>query len=124
MTPHVPSEEPDPVYAPPPLARSGGSLRRAGTLVANAAKFSWAMLTARRPVRIAVGLVLLVVGIAGLFLPIIQGVATIIAALAVLRKDIPLAERVWQRWIIPLEQRFKPWWQRFRQRHRGSMQDS
>ena len=51
------------------------------------------------------GLILLFVGIAGLFLPVTPGVATIIAALAILRKDIPLAERIWQRWVIPLHQR-------------------
>jgi uncharacterized membrane protein YbaN (DUF454 family) len=60
-------------------------------------------------VRIAVGIILLCIGIAGLFLPILQGVATIVAALAILRKDIPLAERIWQRWIIPLHQRSQQW---------------
>ena len=48
------------------------------------------------------GIILLLIGIAGLFLPILQGVAIIVAALAILRQDIPLAERIWQRWIIPL----------------------
>ena len=66
--------------------------------------------------RITVGLILLVVGIAGLFLPVIQGVATIVAALAILRKDIPLAERIWQRWIIPLQQRWQQWLQAYRER--------
>jgi len=67
-------------------------------------------------VRITVGLILLFVGIAGLFLPVIQGVATIVAALAILRKDIPLAERIWQRWVIPLQQRSQQWIQVYRER--------
>jgi len=67
-------------------------------------------------VRITVGLILLFVGIAGLFLPVIQGVATIVAALAILRKDIPLAERIWQRWVIPLQQRSQQWIQTYRER--------
>jgi len=76
----------------------------------------WAIISARRPVRIVVGIILLLVGIAGLFLPILQGVATIVAALAILRKDIPLAERIWQRWVIPLRQRLQPWLQAYRER--------
>jgi uncharacterized membrane protein YbaN (DUF454 family) len=67
-------------------------------------------------VRIAVGIILLFIGIAGLFLPVIQGVATIVAALAILRKDIPLAERIWQRWIMPLHQRSQRWLQVYRER--------
>lgn len=69
----------------------------------------WHIVSARRPVRIVVGTILLVVGIAGLFLPVLQGVATIVAALAVLRKDIPLAERIWQRWVIPWHHRWQQW---------------
>ena len=91
---------------PQPLIRRGLDL----------AKSIWTIISSRRPVRITVGLILLVVGIAGLFLPIIQGVATIVAALAILRKDIPLAERIWQRWIIPLEQRLQQWLQVYRER--------
>lgn len=79
-------------------------------------KSLWAIVSARRPVRIAIGTLLLLVGIAGLFLPILQGVATIVAALAILRQDIPLAERIWQRWIIPLHQRFRQWLQVYRAR--------
>jgi uncharacterized membrane protein YbaN (DUF454 family) len=82
-------------------------------------KSAWVLLSARRPVRIVVGTVLLCLGIVGLFLPILQGLATIIAALAILRKDIPLAERVWQRWIVPLEQRCQGWLQTFRRRRAG-----
>jgi uncharacterized membrane protein YbaN (DUF454 family) len=76
----------------------------------------WAIISARRPVRITMGIILLLVGIAGLFLPILQGVATIVAALAILRKDIPLAERIWQRCIIPLHQRLQQWLEAYRER--------
>ena len=76
----------------------------------------WAIISARRPVRITMGIILLLVGIAGLFLPILQGVATIVAALAILRKDIPLAERIWQRCIIPLHQRLQQWLEAYRKR--------
>ena len=91
---------------PQPLIRRGLDL----------AKSIWTIISTRRPVRIAVGIILLFVGIAGLFLPVIQGVATIVAALAILRKDIPLAERIWQRWIIPLHQRAQQWLQVYRAR--------
>ena len=80
------------------------------------AKGLWAIVSTRRPVRIGVGLSLLVIGIAGLFLPVIQGVATIVAALAILRKDIPLAERVWQRWVMPLHHRSQQWLHAYRAR--------
>jgi uncharacterized membrane protein YbaN (DUF454 family) len=90
---------------PHPLIRRGLDL----------AKSMWAIISTRRPVRIAVGIILLFVGIAGLFLPILQGVATIVAALAILRKDIPLAERIWQRWIIPLHQRSQQWLEAYRE---------
>ena len=91
---------------PQPLIRRGLGL----------VKSLWAIISTRRPVRIAVGTILLFVGIAGLFLPVIQGVATIVAALAILRKDIPLAERIWQRWIIPLQQCSQQWLQAYRER--------
>jgi uncharacterized membrane protein YbaN (DUF454 family) len=91
---------------PQPLIRRG----------INLAKSMWAIISARRPVRIVVGIILLCIGIAGLFLPIIQGVVTIVAALAILRKDIPLAERIWQRWIIPLQQRLQRWLEAYRER--------
>ena len=91
---------------PQPLIRRGLGL----------VKSLWAIISTRRPVRIAVGTILLFVGIAGLFLPVIQGVATIVAALAILRKDIPIAERIWQRWVIPLHQRSQQWLQTYRER--------
>ena len=77
------------------------------------------LVSTHRPVRIVVGLILLLIGIAGLFLPILQGVAIIIAALAILRKDIPLVERFWQRWLVPYEQRFRHWLRTFCQRRAG-----
>jgi uncharacterized membrane protein YbaN (DUF454 family) len=80
------------------------------------AKGIWTIISARRPLRIAVGLFLLLIGIAGLFLPILQGIATIVTALAILRKDISLAERIWQRWIIPLQQRLQECLDIFRER--------
>ena len=91
---------------PPPFIRRGLDL----------AKSVWTILSTRRPVRIAVGIILLFVGIAGLFLPVLQGVATIVAAMAILRKDIPMAERIWQRCIIPLQQRSQQWLQAYRAR--------
>jgi uncharacterized membrane protein YbaN (DUF454 family) len=63
-----------------------------------------------------VGVILLLIGIAGLFLPILQGVAIIVAALAILRQDIPLAERVWQRWVMPLHQYLQQWLRAYRAR--------
>ena len=97
---------------PQPLIRRGLGL----------VKSLWAIISTRRPVRITVGIILLFVGIAGLFLPVIQGVATIVAALAILRKDIPLAERIWQRWIIPLQQCSQQWLQAYRERRARSRQ--
>jgi uncharacterized membrane protein YbaN (DUF454 family) len=91
---------------PHPLIRRGLDL----------AKSMWAIISSRRPVRITVGIILLFVGIAGLFLPILQGVATIVAAVAILRKDIPLAECIWQRCIIPLHQRLQQWLEAYRER--------
>lgn len=79
-------------------------------------KTIWTIISARRPVRITVGVILLLIGIAGLFLPVLQGVAIVVAALAILRKDIPMAERIWQRWIIPLRQRSQQWLQVYRER--------
>ena len=91
---------------PQPLTRRGLDL----------AKSLWAIISARRPVLITIGIILLLIGLAGLFLPILQGVAIIVAALAILRQDIPLAERIWQRWIIPLQQRSQQWLQAYRER--------
>ena len=59
-----------------------------------------------RMVRITLGLLLLVLGIAGLVLPILQGWLMIFAALAILRKDLPWAAYVWDHWMVPLRVRF------------------
>ena len=80
------------------------------------ARSLWTLISARRPIRIIVGIILLLIGIAGLFLPILQGVAIIVAALAILRQDIPLAERIWQRWVMPLQQCLQQWLQTYRAR--------
>ena len=79
-------------------------------------KTLWTIVSSRRPLRITVGIILLLLGVAGLFLPFLQGVAMVVAALAILRKDIPLAERIWQRWIIPLQRRSQQWLQVYRER--------
>jgi len=93
-----------------------GALRQPAQRSFSLVKDVWTLLSTRRPVRIVVGLILLLVGIIGLFLPVLQGLATIVAALAILRKDIPLAERVWQRWVVPCEHRCRQWIHTFRQR--------
>ncbi len=80
-----------------------------------------------RLVRITLGLLLLLGGIVGLVLPILQGWLMIFAALAILRKDLPWAAYVWDHWIIPLRirfhramallrTRFRSWRNRVRQR--------
>ena len=79
-------------------------------------KTLWTIVSSRRPVRITIGLILLLLGMAGLFLPFLQGVAMVVAALAILRQDIPMAERIWQRWIIPLRRRSQQWLQVYRER--------
>ena len=40
----------------------------------------------------------------------------VVAALAILRQDIPMAERIWQRWIIPLRRRSQQWLEDYRER--------
>jgi len=79
-------------------------------------KTLWIIVSSRRPLRITVGIILLLLGVAGLFLPFLQGVAMVVAALAILRKDIPMAERIWQRGIIPLQRRSQQWLQVYRER--------
>ena len=105
-------------------ARQAGTVRQLTRRSFALARDIWTILSARRSVRITVGSFLLLLGIAGLFLPILQGMATIIAALAILRKDVALAERVWQRWIVPLEHRCQQWLQTFRQRRAGRRKDA
>lgn len=62
-----------------------------------------------RASRIALGVGLLIAGLAGLVLPFLQGVLLIVAALAVLRKDIPFAARIWDRFVVPLQNRYRLW---------------
>ena len=59
--------------------------------------------------RIALGIVLLIAGLAGLVLPILQGVMLIVAALAILRKDIPFAGTIWDRFVVPLQLQYRRW---------------
>ena len=59
--------------------------------------------------RIALGIVLLIAGLAGLVLPILQGVVLIVAALAILRKDIPFVATIWDRFVVPLQQQYRRW---------------
>ncbi len=51
-----------------------------------------------RVARLIAGWTLVVLGIIGLFLPILQGVALILAGLALLAPDVPFARR-WLDWI-------------------------
>lgn len=59
--------------------------------------------------RIALGIALLIAGLAGLVLPVLQGVVLIVAALAILRKDIPFVAMIWDRFVVPLQQRYRRW---------------
>ena len=59
--------------------------------------------------RITLGIALLIAGLAGLVLPILQGVVLIVAALAILRKDIPFVATIWDRFVAPLQQRYQRW---------------
>ena len=59
--------------------------------------------------RIALGVALLLAGLAGLVLPVLQGVVLIVAALAILRKDIPFAQTIWDRFVVPLQERYRLW---------------
>lgn len=59
--------------------------------------------------RIALGIVLLIAGLAGLVLPVLQGVVLIVTALAILRKDIPFVATIWDRFVVPLQERYRRW---------------
>ena len=69
-----------------------------------------------RVCRIALGVLLLIAGLAGLVLPFLQGIVLIVAALAILRKDIPFAATIWDRFVVPLRHRYRLW--REARRHR------
>jgi uncharacterized membrane protein YbaN (DUF454 family) len=58
-----------------------------------------------RIVRLAAGWSLVALGIVGLVLPILQGVALILAGLAVLATDLPWARR----WLHGLRDRVRKW---------------
>lgn len=62
-----------------------------------------------RTSRIVLGIVLLIAGLAGLVLPVLQGVVLIVAALAILRKDIPFVAMIWDRFVVPLQLRYRRW---------------
>lgn len=62
-----------------------------------------------RTPRIVLGIALLIAGLAGLVLPILQGVVLIVAALAILRKDIPFVATIWDRFVVPLQLRYRRW---------------
>ncbi len=47
--------------------------------------------------RISSGVLLLLLGVVGLFLPLLQGVLLLIAGLAVLAVDVPLARNLYRR---------------------------
>lgn len=68
-----------------------------------------------RPVRIGLGVLILVGGIAGLVLPFLQGILMIVAGLAILRQDIPWVARLWDHHLVPRWERWgAPWWARGR----------
>lgn len=62
-----------------------------------------------RTPRIVLGIVLLITGLAGLVLPVLPGVVTIVGALAILRKDTPFIARLWDRFVVPMGQRYRRW---------------
>jgi uncharacterized membrane protein HdeD (DUF308 family) len=70
---------------------------------------------AKRVVRLVLGVLLLVLGVGGLFLPFLQGVLLIVAGFAVLGDEIPivarLRDRIRERYPGPWREaaRFKQW---------------
>ena len=87
--PDPPAPSPTP---PPALVRVG---RRAGS------GGFW------RPVRIALGFLLLVLGVIGLFLPVLQGVLMLLGGLAILGRDLPWARSLTDRLTRALRRRQK-----------------
>ncbi len=49
-----------------------------------------------RPLRWVVGVFFVLLGIAGIFLPILQGLLLLALGLAILRREIPVLDRVWR----------------------------
>jgi uncharacterized membrane protein YbaN (DUF454 family) len=68
-----------------------------------------------RVVRITAGSILLVLGVAGLVLPFLQGIALILAGLAVLATELPWARR----WLHAL----RDWLRKLRRRRKGETPD-
>ncbi|MGD8375402.1 MAG: PGPGW domain-containing protein [Acidobacteriota bacterium] len=68
-----------------------------------------------RVVRITAGSILLVLGVVGLVLPFLQGIALILAGLAVLATELPWARR----WLHALRDRLR----RLRRRRKGETPD-
>lgn len=64
------------------------------------------MAKVRRTIRIVSGFTLLGLGVIGLFLPILQGVAMIAAGLLLLAPDFPMARRLLD-WLKRKFQRFR-----------------
>ena len=71
---------------------------------------------ALRIVRVAAGLLLVVVGIAGLFLPVLQGILLIVLGLGLLSVDIPAVRR-WR-------ERLVAWHHERRERRRAPVSDT
>ena len=55
-----------------------------------------------RPVRWVVGVFLLILGVAGIFLPFLQGLLFLALGVAILRREIPVLDRIWR-------QAHRPW---------------
>ncbi len=90
--PDPPAPPPAPPEPPAALVRVG---RRAGS------GGFW------RPVRIALGFLLLVLGVIGLFLPVLQGVLMLLGGLAILGRDLPWARSLTDRLTRALRRRQK-----------------
>ncbi len=67
--------------------------RPAGALAPAAPRGNWFL----RLLRILLGFALLIVGVIGLFLPVLQGVLMILGGLALLSRDLPWARRLTDR---------------------------
>lgn len=70
----------------------------------------------RRIIRVCIGILLILIGIAGLFLPFIQGIALISAGIIILAPDTRLS-----RWMIKTFRRSVAWIGRIMRRSRGGM---
>ncbi len=66
-----------------------------------------------RPLRLLIGIVLIILGLLGLFLPILQGILFLTLGVAVLSYDVPL----FGRWV----KRAQVWWRARKRRNRFSI---